>query len=165
MLKVIADRHSIRRYTDEAVSREDLEALLRSAMQAPTAKNLQDWRFLAILNKEDLVKISDFPGYYSMFKNAAASIVVMSDGSIFENREYCYADCGAACENILLEAVNLGLGAVWCAIGPNEDRIESFRKTFDIPAEYVPVAAIAIGHPAEDKGFIDRYDEKKIIWR
>lgn len=165
MLEVIKNRHSIRKYTAEKVTKEDLIPLLRSAMQAPTAKNGQDWRFIAILNKEDLLAISGFPGYYAMFKEAAAAIIVMADTDKYPDDHYNYVNAGAACENILLEAVNQGLGAVWCAIGPNAERIKAFKNHFALADNVLPIAAIALGYPNEDKAFCDRFDETKISWR
>lgn len=55
MLKELYDRQSIRHFTTQKVEEEKIEKLLRAAMNAPTARNRQDWRFLVIRNKEALI--------------------------------------------------------------------------------------------------------------
>lgn len=165
MLEAIQKRHSVRKYTKERLFKEDLLPLLRSAMQAPTARNGQDWRFIAILNKEDLLAIANFPGAFSMFETAAAAIIVMADTNVYPDDHFSYVHAGAACENILLEAVNQGLGAVWCAIGPIKERVEAFKNYFELKDNELPIAAIALGYPAENKDFSDRFDDNKITWR
>ena len=72
---------------------------------------------------------------------------------------YFPQDCGAATENILLEAVTLGLGACWCGVYPRDERIVGFRELFNINEPKIPFNVIAIGTPAEDpksRGFFDK---------
>ena len=60
---------------------------------------------------------------------------------------YWYLDCSAVSENILLAAESLGLGAVWTAAYPYEDRISTVRKYTNIPENIIPLCVIPIGYP------------------
>lgn len=164
MLEEIRVRQSIRRYTNQPIEEEKIKALLKAAMRAPTAQNRQEWRFLVVQDRESLDNIALFSPYTGMMKQAQAAIIVLGDREVTPIDAYIYVDCAAAIQNILLEGVHLGLGTCWCAIGPNEERIEAFRNYFNFLNTYLPVAVIAIGYPDETKPLIDRYDENKIIY-
>ena len=164
MLEEIETRQSIRRYKDQKVEREKIETLLKAAMQAPTARNKQEWRFLVIEDRESLDNIVSFSPYTQMMKQAQVAIIVSGDKTITKDESYIYVDCAAAIENILLEGVHLGLGTCWCAIGPNGDRILAFKEYFKLPEEYLPVAVIAIGYPDEIRPLVSRYDESKVTY-
>ena len=73
-------------------------------------------------------------------------------------------DLGAAAENLLLEAVNQGLGAVWAGIHPFAERVDAVRELFSLPPELMPFAIIAVGYPekADANHFIDRYDPSRV---
>jgi nitroreductase len=72
-------------------------------------------------------------------------------------------DCGAATENILLQATALGLGSCWCAIYPTK-RVEYFQKLLNLPADKIPFNVIAVGIPKEEFGSRGFYEESKITW-
>lgn len=164
MLKEIKERHSIRKFKDKVVEAEKIEALLRSAMQAPTARNLQSWRFMVIENRDALQHMTDLKTHTNMMKEASCAILVMGDFHINPLEGYLYVDGAAAIQNILLEAVHLGLGACWCAVGPKQEPIDNFRKYYNLPDHYLPIAVIAIGYPDEEKSFDDRFDPSKITY-
>lgn len=162
MIKEIETRRSIRKYSNKEVNKEELVDLLKAAMHAPTARNLQEWRFVVSNNREVLDAISDIPGY-AMLKEAGAVIVVCGDLNI-SKYEYIHVDCAAAVQNILLEAKHLGIGTCWCAASPREERVNPLKEYLKLPENILPVALISIGYPGEDKDIEDRYDEKKITW-
>ncbi len=74
------------------------------------------------------------------------------------------ADCAAAIENLLLAAHALGLGAVWQELYPYHQRAAKVRELLVIPDTIYPMAVISIGHPAEKKPPVDRYDPGKVRW-
>lgn len=164
MLKEIYQRQSIRRYAQKAIAPEVLEELLRAAMNAPTARNKQDWRFLVIRNKEALQTMTDLQPYTAMMKEAACAVLVMSDTRLLDAVEYAYVDCGAAIENMLIEAVHQGLGTCWCAVAPSQERIQAFRRYYKLAEWLLPIGVVAIGHPKESKEKTDRYDPQKISY-
>lgn len=164
MLEAIAKRHSIRKFKNQVVEDEKIEALLKAAMQAPTARNKQTWRFIVVQNKQALAEMITLQPHTTMMKGASCAILVLGDQSVNELEGYLYVDGAAAIQNILLEAVNLNLGACWCAIGPLQERIDNFRRYYQIEDHLLPIAAIAIGYPNEEKTFEDRYDPNKVRW-
>ena len=80
--------------------------------------------------------------------------------------DFAPLELGAAVENILLEAANIGLGAVWFGIAPSRDRIAAVDVALGSPRGVEPFALVAVGHPQhrpEPKG-ATRYDETRVHW-
>jgi len=68
-------------------------------------------------------------------------------------------DCGAAAENILLQAVGLGLGSCWCGVWPTRERINKVRDVLGIPNNQIPFNIVALGIPDEQpaaRGYLER---------
>lgn len=164
MLEELYKRQSIRKFKEQIVEDEKIEELLRAAMSAPTARNTQSWRFMVIRNRKALQDMVQLQPYTAMMKDAACAILVMGDTRDIEPEEYLYVHSGAAIENILIEAVHLGLGTCWCAVGPKPERIENFRNYYHIEKELLPIGVIAIGYPDEHKEKVDRYDPQKVSY-
>lgn len=162
MIKEIETRRSIRKYTDKEVTKEDLLDLLKAAMHSPTARNLQEWRFFVSNSRDVLDKIATIPAYL-MLQKAKAVIIVCGDRTI-NSEEYCFVDCAAATQTILLEATHKGIGTCWCAIEPRKERSDALRKLLKLKDNIFPVALISIGYPGEEKGIEDRFDDTKITW-
>ena len=113
----IRGRRSIRKYQEGAViPREDFEKMLEAAMMAPSAQNLRPWEFLVVTNRELMEAITEVSPYTQMLKTASAAIVVCGLPKVQEGRcgAFWPQDCGAAIENLLLEAEALGYGTCWC---------------------------------------------------
>ena len=103
MLKELWERQSIRKYLNKPVEPEKIEELLRAAMNAPTARNSQSWRFLVVTDRNALDTMTDLQPYTGMMKTAACAIIVMGDRNASQPDEYLYVDSAAAIENILIE--------------------------------------------------------------
>ena len=146
----IMTRTSIRQYTDETVSKADIETMLRAGMAAPTAVNRQPWHFVAVTDKAKLAELAGRRG--GMIKQAGVAIVVcgnLDKALQGPAQAFWIQDCSAATENILLAAKALGLGAVWTGCYPMDDRVTEVFKVLKLPETIVPLCVIAIGHPAE----------------
>ena len=141
-LETIFNRKSVRSYTDQPVSVDDLMLLVKAGMAAPTGMNRQPWEFFIIQDKELMSSLADKIPYARMLKEAQAAIVVMGNP---EKSIYWYLDCSAAAQNILLAAESIGLGAVWTAGYPFEDRMETISKAIGIPKPFLPLCLIQIG--------------------
>ena len=156
---IINTRRSIRKYDPSVpVTREQIDSLMEAAMLAPSARNKRPWEFIAVTKREILDEIAEIHPFGSMCKTATAAIVVVALPQTELVIGYYPQDCGAAAQNILLRAVELGLGACWCGVYPREERIPLFRKLFDVPEPKIPFCVIAVGTPAEQpnqKGFFD----------
>ena len=155
-------RRSVRKYANRPVSADKVESLLRSAMQAPSARNLQPWEFLIIRNRDALKRIPDYHPYSSMVPDAGLALLVFGNKDLQENPGYIVQDCSAAVQNLLLEVVNQELGAVWLGVYPREERMEAMTELFSLPDNIIPVALISIGYPAEIPGKQDRYVQEKV---
>ncbi len=108
-LDVLMSRRSIRDYVDRDVSREDVEALLRAAMAAPSAGNEQPWHFVVIRRRETMGRIMQAHPYSDMLAEAPVCIAVLAEVALERHAGYWVQDCSAATMNILLAAHALGL--------------------------------------------------------
>ncbi len=159
-LETLFTRRSIRKYTREPVSDEELHTILEAGMNAPSANNRQPWHFIVVDDREKLNSIMEVHPYSKMLAQAPLALVVVADTET--SRSYFPQDCAAAIENILLAAKALGLGSVWMGVYPNEARVTGIRALFNIPGPYVPVALVALGHPAEEGGRVERWSDEKV---
>ena len=156
----IMTRTSIRQYTDQTISNDTIETLLRAGMAAPTAVNKQPWHFIAITDRMKLDSVAVANPNAGMAKKAPLVIVVC--GNLKKALEgpaqaYWVQDCSAATENILLAAHGLGLGAVWTGIYPIKERLDAFNQLLKLPDTIIPLCAIVIGHPAEQPAPKDKW--------
>ncbi len=163
-IESILTRRSIRKYTGEPVSEEQLHTILRTGFSAPTAKNTRPWQFLVIRNPETLLAITKAHPYSSMLPEAGCAILVCGDATVNASQGYLLQDCSAAMENMLLAAHALGLGAVWLGVAPREERIAALRELLSIPEQSHPIALMAVGHPAEQRPAPDRYEQDKVFY-
>lgn len=167
-MEVINNRRSVRKFLDKKISEEQIERLLRAAMQAPTAGNGQCWEFVVVTDKDVLSKLSKSGQYTKPLETATLGIVVIGNKNIARFPEFWEQDCAAATENILLEATYLGLGSVWMGVAPNEDKIEAVSKVIALNQDEIyPVSMIAIGYPEKEDAnhFVDRFDKDKIHYQ
>ena len=165
MNEIIEKRRSIRKFqTGKTLTREQLNQLLTAAMLAPSARNGRPWEFIAVTKRETLNDIARINPNAGMCATAAAAIIVVGLPQNEAKFSFFQQDCGAATENILLEAVSMGLGACWCGVYPNEEKTVNFRKLFNIPETKIPINVISIGYPddsPERKGF---FEEAKVTY-
>lgn len=157
-------RRSIRKYQDKSIEKEKIEKLLRAAMQAPSAGNQQPWEFLVVEKKETLGKLSEISPYATMLKEAPLAIIVLSNEERMKFPEYWQQDLGATTQNILLEAMELGLGSVWLGVAPLKDREEFIKNIFNLPQNITPFNIIVLGYPKEPQvnKFVDRYEADRV---
>jgi nitroreductase len=161
-IEAIKTRRSIRRFKDKEVSEAELKELLAAAMQAPSAVNEQPWQFVVIRDRAILEKIPSIHIYASMAKEASAAILVCADMNLEKSKGFWVLDCSAAVENLLLAAHAKGLGAVWCGIYPNEERMVPFSEMFSLPTNVIPFALVPIGYPDEKKAPEDRFRPDRV---
>jgi nitroreductase len=163
--ELIKKRRSIRKFqSGKPVTREQLNTLLESAMLAPSACNSRPWEFIAITKREILDEIARIHPYARMCETAAAAIVIVAVPQDGRPEGYFPQDCGAATQNILLEAVSMGLGSCWCGVYPKEERIAEFRKLFNIKEPKIPFCVIAIGTPDESPQRRGFFEEPKVTY-
>jgi nitroreductase len=160
--EAILTRRSIREYTDRPISEEDLQALLRAAMYAPSSGNSRPWQFIVVTDRELLDKVAEVHPNADMTRQAQAGILVCGDPQVDRYRRYWPQDCAAATQNLLLMAHALGIGAVWTGVHPVPPRERRLRKLFGMPEEVTPFAFIPLGYPAETRTTEERFDESRV---
>lgn len=165
-ITVIHNRKSVRQYTNEQVSKAQIETLLKAGMAAPTAGNRQPWYLIAIKDNEVLVDLTEYLPYGQMLNEASAAIVVCGDlaKANLDGPEYWVQDCAAVTQNILLAAEAIGLGAVWIGVYPHIGRTEDLMDYFDLDGLLVPLSVISIGYPKGDPQPKDKWDPEKVLW-
>jgi len=158
----IFKRRSIRKYKNRPIEHDKIEKLLKAAMQAPSASNQQPWEFLVVQNREMLRKLSHVSPFSLMLAETPLAIVLFGDTNQIKYIDYWEQDMGAATQNLLLEAVELDLGAVWLGVAPIKERMDYIRFLFNLTENIKPFAIVSIGYPVEEKKYIDRYNINKV---
>ena len=170
-LDTIFSRKSVRSYTQEPVSAEQTEILLKAAMSAPTGMNVQPWRFIVVTEPEVKEALAGPRG--KMIKNAPLVVVVCGETTFsrkdretgeevsMDNPNWT-ADCAAATEKLLLAAEALGLGAVWTACYPYPERMSQTISALGIPDGVTPYCIVPVGHPDSDNQPKDKWKPENI---
>ena len=159
VLENIAARKSVRKYLKKEVEEEKITAMLKAGMAAPSGMDRRPWEFVVVTDRAALDSMAASLPYAKMLAQAPMAIVVCGDST---RSSYWYVDCSAVTQNVLLAAEALGLGAVWTAAYPYEDRIGVVRKYTAMPEQFVPLCIIPVGYPDGPQKAKDKYDESKI---
>jgi len=161
VIEPIRKRYSCRAYRDIAVEQEKLDSVFEAARLAPSAKNMQDWRFVVVTDKEKKRKLAKAASNQMFLENAGVIIAACS------NSDYVMR-CGQAIgpinvaialEHVCLQAVELGLATCW--IGSFYP--EKVRAILDIPEDVAVIELMALGYPADERKEPRRERIEKII--
>ncbi|MCH4184329.1 MAG: nitroreductase family protein [Eggerthellaceae bacterium] len=152
-IDVILGRRSIRRFTDKAISHEDLETIVTCGQWAPSAINLQQWHFVIVNDVSHIEHIAQVLGTangidgYTMYHPAALIIVAHA-----RDAQYGREDDGCAIQTMFLAAHSLGIGSVWlnqmnghC----DEPEVRALLGELSIANNEVVYGIAAFGYPAE----------------
>lgn len=162
--QLVRNRRSIRKYLEKPVEREKVLICLEAARMAPSADNVQPWRFLVVDDPEMKKNFSDevFSGIYSSSKFAGKApviIVMLAKLDVVANRigkqiqgiHFYFIDMGIAGEHIVLQAEELGLGTCWIGWFSTKKT----RKLLNIPRKYKIVSLMSMGYyekrPSKEK--------------
>jgi nitroreductase len=162
VLEAIFTRKSIRKFTGEAISEEDLKTLLKAGFCAPSAHNRKPFHFIVIREQSILKTIAEDHPYAKMLPDAGCGIIVCGDEEKEELVEFLVEDCSAAVENMLLAAHGMGLGAVWSGLYPVPELIGLVKKTLNLPETIIPVGMVVVGVKDQERKAGDRYDETRV---
>ncbi|MEA3290607.1 MAG: nitroreductase family protein [Campylobacterota bacterium] len=161
-IETILSRRSIRNFNDKNISKEDINTILSCAMNAPTARNQQGFRFVVVDDKKIFDNISQTLEHGKMCKSANKAVLVCYEIKDETSELYWVQDASAATQNILLSAAYLGIGSVWVAIHPRESKINFIKEQFDLPENIKPLSLIALGYKDDFLKKLDRFDTNKI---
>jgi nitroreductase len=148
---VVNERRSVRHFKDTPVPREEIEAILQAGIAAPSAGNVQPWRFVVVGSEKARTRLA---GALEQRWAAAAPCVIVicvdprPSRSRYGDRGamlYSIQDTAAAAQNMLLAAVDRGLGSCW--VGAFDE--DAVRTSLGIKRPITPVALLPIGHSAQ----------------
>jgi nitroreductase len=147
VIEAIRKRYSCRAYHDRPIEREKLDAVFEAARLAPSAKNLQDWRFVVATDKDSRRRLAEAANNQMFLENAGAVIVGCShsDHVMRCGQPVGPIDVAIAFEHIALQAAELGLATCW--IGSFYP--EKVRAILGIPDNIAVIELMAIGYPAD----------------
>jgi len=155
VFRAIRDRRSIRNYTDEPVTRDELTAILDAGRWAPSGLNNQPWRFLVITRDDERHgKLAECTKYTHIIRTSRACIAVLLEKKAMYSEMKDHQGAGACIQNMLLAAHALGIGSVWLGQIVN-DQAASLGALSLSEDQYELQAVIALGRPARE-GSSDR---------
>lgn len=147
VLSAIQGRRSIRKYSDKPVEKEKLMKVLEAARLSPSAKNMQEWKFIVVEDEEIREKLTEAIG--QPFVGEAPVILVGCgtdpEGVMKGGQPRYTVDLSIATSYMILEAYEQGLGTCWLGTY-DEDRV---KEVLNIPEKVRVVAITPLGYPNE----------------
>lgn len=163
--QLVQKRRSMRKFTDEKVSREDLNMLLRAALMAPSSKGLHPWQFVVVEDSELLSQLSCCKAQGSEFlAGAPMAIVVMADPAV---SDVWIEDASVATTLLLLQAEDLGLGSCWIQIRERKDTEgkdaeDNVHRILSIDRGLRVLSIVAVGHKGMER---KPFNEERLLWQ
>lgn len=164
VLSTIQNRKSVRHFTDKKISKEDMTAVLKAGMAAPTGFDARPWKFIVIRDTAMMNKMRKGLVYARGLDQSTAAIVVCGDMTKVHKSdpEFWITDTSAATENILLALESMGLGGVWSTVYPSEKRMAFVSNLLGLPESILPLNVIPVGYPAGIEKAKDKFDPTNI---
>ena len=161
VLEAIRRRYSCRAYQDKAIEQEKLDQIFEAARLAPSAKNLQDWRFVVVRDKDKKRQVAASTNHPEVFGKAGVMIAACSNSNDVMKCGQAVGpiDVAIALEHICLQATELGLATCW--IGSFEP--EKVRRILEIPQDVAIIELMALGYPADEAKKPKREPIEKIV--
>ena len=162
--ELIKNRRSMRKFTGEELSQEEVVTLIKAALMSPTSKRSNGWQFIVVDDKEILEELSHCKEQASSFiADAALAIVVTADPLA---SDVWIEDASIASILIQLQAEDLGLGSCWIQVrerstasGISSD--EFVHGVLDLPLQLQVLSVIAIGHKGMER---KPFSEEHLQW-
>ena len=170
MLEIMRSRRSVRRYTDEKISDEQLKKIVSGALLAPSGHSKYPCEFIVVTNRELLEKMSHCrKGVAKMLEGAAAAVVVIADK---DKSDTFVEDSCVAMMSMQLVATSLGVGNCWIQVRNRdaEDDTPSenyLRGVLNFPENFACQAILSLGYPAKPPRAreLDKLNFDKISYR
>jgi nitroreductase len=162
--KVIQERRSIRRYTQDSIPLGTLKKIIDDGRMAPSPVNVQTWEFVVVRDKELVETVFDRLGWLegeppeNQRPTALILILLEKESS---TKWAVIAGAGACCQNMLLSAWSEGVGSCWIGSVRDKDKI---KDTLKIPIQFDIFSAITLGYPAEAP-ILEKFKGKTRPWR
>lgn len=157
-------RRSIRKFTPEKLTEDQVVELMKAALFAPSSKGSRPWEFVLVDDPVLLHELSECkPAGAELVAGAPLAVVVAADTT---RTEAWVEDASVAATMLLLQAEDMGLGACWVQVNgrtqadgtPSADIV---RDILSLPAECAPLAIVAVGHKAAER---KPQNDEKLLW-
>ena len=160
VLDLIYSRQRVRDFEDAPVSDDQVEAMLKAAMAAPSVQDRRPLHFLVVRKRKTLDNLAKVHKYAYMLEKAPLAVVVGGDQKVSE--KYWVEDGCVATQNLLLAAKALGLGGVWISLYPKNKHQNAVRELLGIPDHVGVLCILALGIPAKEKQLSAKYDSERV---
>jgi nitroreductase len=161
LLEGIYTRRSIRQFTDQPVTKEDITEIIKAGTWAPSGLNNQPWRFVIIESRDILSRVAELSHYKKVIRSAPVCIAVFVDKNAMYDETKDHQAMGACIQNMLLAAHALGLGAVW--LGEILKNGKKVRLILELSEEMDLMALVAVGYPVSRDQVSSRKDVSDVI--
>lgn len=156
-MEEIYTRRSIRKYTDKKVPENIIEDILKAWMNAPSARNLKQYEFVVVKDKDNLDYLHNTTPYAGMIKESAFTVIMLSN----DNNIFWQFDLWACVQNMLLKAESHWIWS--CVVGVWEkDHEEYIEKKFRTPKNLRILCMVSFGYPQDKAKRNDNYYEGKV---
>ncbi|MBU5434327.1 nitroreductase family protein [Pseudoflavonifractor sp. MSJ-37] len=168
VISAISTRRSVRSYTDQPVSPETMDQLLRLGTMAATGNNTQPWGFVVIQDKDEIERLNqvikadllahleDYPHLqqyqkgledpnFSVLNHASSLVIVYGDTAA----HYHVYDCTLAASNIMMAARSMGIESCWIGFAEYYFASDAFKKEYGVPDSYELVSTLTLGYPTK----------------
>jgi nitroreductase len=161
----IFDRKTVREFSPDKVTPEQIDIILKAAFAAPTGGNQRSCEFIVVTDRNAMVSMKKGNPYSQALDTAPLAIVIAVNTNTAIYPELLVIDAGIAAQSILVQTSKLGLASVPMSIAPQKIRLESVSQALNIPGGVIPHIMICIGRPSPDavsSASTYFYDERKI---
>ncbi|HLZ22252.1 MAG TPA: nitroreductase family protein [Ktedonobacterales bacterium] len=142
--EAIRNKRAVRQFTEQPLPEEAIHTILNAGRRAQSSKNSQPWQFVAVRDKETLVKLSTCGDFARHLAGAALGVVLLTQGSEAGSAEWLMFDLGQAASYMQLAAWELGIGSCIATIYHPDQA----RAILQAPADYRCDVALSFGYPA-----------------
>ncbi len=150
LLESVKKRFSVRKFKEKEIEKEKLNALLKAAQLAPSARNIQPWKFVVVNDKEKRKKLTDICKGQKFVSQAPATIVLCANNTDYTmtcGQKAYTIDSAIAGEHIALQATEMGLGSCWIGAFYHD----KMADLINLPDDYKIVGLLPIGYPDVEK--------------
>jgi nitroreductase len=167
LLDLIKKRRSVRKFRNVLIEKDKLMKVLQAGHWAPTAGNLQSWKFIVVKEKKTREEIAEAAFNQMWLTEAPVLIIIGAELAKIKRyygvrgeRLYAVQECAAAIENMIIEAESLNLSTCW--VGAFDEA--AIKRILEIPDSTRPQAIVALGYGDETPPVPSKYGLKDVVY-
>ncbi len=169
LLEIMQKRHSIRKYTEEAIPEESLRTVVQAGLLSASSRSIRPWELIVVRDRDTLKKMSDCRvGAAKMLAGASAAIVVAANPGM---SDVWIEDCSIVMSNMHLMADSLGLGSCWIQgrlreAADGQTTEDYLRELLGYPEDFCLEAVLSLGMPQahQEKTELSELPMDKVHW-